>query len=308
MKSSGSPASRLVAVEGLEGAAEDDPAKVPEHGEGVFAWLVFMVVRRCLPCSCPSRPLFHALHRRRVGHWPPFAVTPDQEYANERSSGIAARQRSGTRQARYRWSRQAVLTDAIGAQPETPPQDHRGRQGDDRRDQRRRPRWSRVAKRADVSVRSVFQHFGDVESLFVTVVDSVRGDLVVPPPTVEQPAAVRIRIAIGGRQSGADLRQDRAAAGRGRAVRQSSGAARARPGVARRVARRPLSRCSRRNSPLLSEPAREELADAIGAALSLDAWIVLRRRDGLSFERATRGVAPDADGAAGPRLRRRRGR
>ena len=37
----------------------------------------------------------------------------------------------------------------------------------------------------------------------------------------------------------------------------------------------------------LSEPAREQLADAIGAALSLDAWIVLRRRDGLSFERAT---------------------
>jgi len=38
-----------------------------------------------------------------------------------------------------------------------------------------------VAKRADVSVRSVFQHFGDVESLFVTVVDSVGKDLVVPP-------------------------------------------------------------------------------------------------------------------------------
>jgi hypothetical protein len=37
----------------------------------------------------------------------------------------------------------------------------------------------------------------------------------------------------------------------------------------------------------LDEPAREELADAIGAALSLEAWIVLRRRDGLSFERAT---------------------
>jgi hypothetical protein len=36
----------------------------------------------------------------------------------------------------------------------------------------------------------------------------------------------------------------------------------------------------------LSEQARVELADAIGAALSLDAWIVLRRRDGLSLERA----------------------
>ena len=31
---------------------------------------------------------------------------------------------------------------------------------------------------------------------------------------------------------------------------------------------------------VLREQAREELADAIGAALSLDAWIVLRRRDG----------------------------
>ena len=29
-----------------------------------------------------------------------------------------------------------------------------------------------------------------------------------------------------------------------------------------------------------------ELADAIGAALSLDTWTVLRRRDGLSLERA----------------------
>ena len=37
----------------------------------------------------------------------------------------------------------------------------------------------------------------------------------------------------------------------------------------------------------LDEDDRERLADAIGAALSLDAWIVLRRRDGLSFERAT---------------------
>jgi len=36
----------------------------------------------------------------------------------------------------------------------------------------------------------------------------------------------------------------------------------------------------------LSEQAREQLADAMGSALSLDAWIVLRRRDGLSLERA----------------------
>ena len=47
-----------------------------------------------------------------------------------------------------------------------------------------------------------------------------------------------------------------------------------------------LSRHSRPEFASLGEQAREELADAIGAALSLDAWIVLRRRDGLSFERA----------------------
>jgi hypothetical protein len=37
---------------------------------------------------------------------------------------------------------------------------------------------------------------------------------------------------------------------------------------------------------MLSEQAREELADAIGAALSPEAWIVLRRRDGLTVDRA----------------------
>jgi len=50
-----------------------------------------------------------------------------------------------------------------------------------------------VAKRADVSVRSVFQHFHDVESLFVTVMDSIRADLAVPElPSASRPLAARI--------------------------------------------------------------------------------------------------------------------
>src|SRR5262249_59017985 len=49
-----------------------------------------------------------------------------------------------------------------------------------------------VAKRADVSVRSGFQHFGDVESLFVTVVDSVSNVLEVPQAApATQPLADR---------------------------------------------------------------------------------------------------------------------
>src|SRR5687768_8046182 len=50
-----------------------------------------------------------------------------------------------------------------------------------------------VAKRADVSVRSVFQHFGDVESLFVTVFDNVReGALRLQAPSGEAPLPARI--------------------------------------------------------------------------------------------------------------------
>jgi AcrR family transcriptional regulator len=50
-----------------------------------------------------------------------------------------------------------------------------------------------VAKRADVSVRSVFQHFHDVESLFVTVMDSIRADLALPElPAANRPLEARI--------------------------------------------------------------------------------------------------------------------
>src|SRR6476619_1644241 len=50
-----------------------------------------------------------------------------------------------------------------------------------------------VAKRADVSVRSVFQHFHDVESLFVTVLDSIRADLVTPEfPAASRPLDARV--------------------------------------------------------------------------------------------------------------------
>ena len=50
-----------------------------------------------------------------------------------------------------------------------------------------------VARRADVSVRSVFQHFGDVESLFVTVMDAIGQDIVVPhQESNSRPLAERI--------------------------------------------------------------------------------------------------------------------
>jgi AcrR family transcriptional regulator len=142
-----------------------------------------------------------------------------------------------------------------------------------------------VAKRADVSVRSVFQHFGDVESLFVTVMDSIRRDIVVPPPTPSnRPLAARIASVV---QNLAEIFDKvvplRVAAGQfaGHPALIERGL------TSRQELREATFKAFAPEFEALSEQAREELADAIGAALSLDAWIVLRRRDGLSVERAT---------------------
>jgi AcrR family transcriptional regulator len=141
-----------------------------------------------------------------------------------------------------------------------------------------------VAKRADVSVRSVFQHFHDVESLFVTVMDSIRADLVTPEmPSASRPLEARIEDVV---KAFAELFDKvvplRVAAGQfvdhPALVERSQ--------QARNELRAATFEVFAPEFATLSEQGREELADAIGAALSLDAWIVLRRRDGLSLERA----------------------
>jgi AcrR family transcriptional regulator len=134
-------------------------------------------------------------------------------------------------------------------------------------------------------VRSVFQHFHDVESLFVTVVDSISDDLEVPKAApVTQPLSERIASVVE------NLAQlfDKIVP-----LRVAAGQFANHPGLIERgqqfktELRRVTHQVFEPEFALLSEPAREELADAIGAALSLDAWIVLRRRDGMSYERAT---------------------
>ena len=142
-----------------------------------------------------------------------------------------------------------------------------------------------VARRADVSVRSVFQHFHDVESLFVTVMDSIRADLVVPEmPSASRPLSARIESIVA---AFAELFDKvvplRVAAGQF----VDHPALLERSQTARNELREATFEVFAPEFAALSEQAREELADAIGAALSLDAWIVLRRRDGLSLERAT---------------------
>jgi AcrR family transcriptional regulator len=142
-----------------------------------------------------------------------------------------------------------------------------------------------VAKRADVSVRSVFQHFHDVESLFVTVVDSISNDLEVPQAApASQPLSQRIDSVVENLAQMFDKIVP---------LRVAAGQFANHPGLIERgqalksELRRVTFEVFSPEFAALSEAARDELADAIGAALSLDAWIVLRRQDGLSFERAT---------------------
>jgi AcrR family transcriptional regulator len=142
-----------------------------------------------------------------------------------------------------------------------------------------------VARRADVSVRSVFQHFHDVESLFVTVMDSIRADLVVPEmPSASRPLDARIEDVV---KAFAELFDKvvplRVAAG----MFVDHPALLERSQTARQELRTATFEVFAPEFATLSEQAREQLADAIGAALSLDAWIVLRRRDKLSLERAS---------------------
>ena len=142
-----------------------------------------------------------------------------------------------------------------------------------------------VAKRADVSVRSVFQHFHDVESLFVTVVDSISNDLEVPQAApASEPLSDRIASVVD------NLAQvfDKIVPLRVAAGQFANHPALIERGLAsKNELRQATFEVFGPEFALLSEPAREELADAIGAALSLDAWIVLRRRDGMSYGRAT---------------------
>ncbi len=141
-----------------------------------------------------------------------------------------------------------------------------------------------VARRADVSVRSVFQHFKDVQSLFVTVLDSIRADLVIPEAQSNaRPLETRIESAV---------RNLAALYDKVVPLKVASGQFATHPALIERAleSRRQLRDAAFEafapEFAALGDAARDELADAIGAALSLDAWTVLRRRDGLSLERA----------------------
>jgi len=141
-----------------------------------------------------------------------------------------------------------------------------------------------VARRADVSVRSVFQHFKDVQSLFVTIVDNVRDTMDVPPATSKDlPLDGRISGVVGNLAAIFDQIVPLHVAA-GQFVHHP--ALNERRVALRQNLREATLQAFAPEFARLDEAARERLADAICAALSLDAWILLRRAERRSFDQA----------------------
>jgi len=148
------------------------------------------------------------------------------------------------------------------------------------------PKVAEIAMRAGVSVRSVFQHFQEVESLFLVVFDEILAESQEGWQPVEPvgPLAARIEAFVA-RRGGACERvlPVRFAAA---SIESSSSAMTERTKVARALARQHIERAFRPELDRLQPAERKQTLDALRAAMDWDMWMNMRRFHGLSVEEA----------------------
>ena len=174
-----------------------------------------------------------------------------------------------------------------------------------------RPTAPRIAERAEVSVRSVFQHFDDLESLYAAVAERLLervADLVgTIDPTIPLPQRI-----------------ERFVAQRGRLLEAISPIRRAAnvhapfsPVITQRLRaghdffKSEVEQAFKPELDRLTEPERGELLDALSVTLSWGSWETLRTLDGSTQARARRvlekalaAVLASAPGAPGGAWRR----
>lgn len=154
-----------------------------------------------------------------------------------------------------------------------------------------RPTAAQIAQRAGVSLRSVFQHFESLETLFAAAADL----------QMERLAPLLVPIPTGGSFSGRltmlVTRRSRvleAIAPVRRAslrVEPFSNEVRTRLELARARGRKEMERVFARELAALPPAERRDVAAALGAAASWSTWEHLRRHQGLSVERARKVLA-----------------
>jgi TetR/AcrR family transcriptional regulator of autoinduction and epiphytic fitness len=149
-----------------------------------------------------------------------------------------------------------------------------------------RPTAAQIAERAGVSLRSVFQHFESLESLFAAAADVQMerlAPLLIPIPTAGSFAG-RLAMLVTRRS-----RVLEAITGVRRAslrVEPFSAEVRSRLELARARGRAEVERVFARELAELPASERRDVAAALGAAASWSTWEHLRRHQGLSIDRA----------------------
>lgn len=148
------------------------------------------------------------------------------------------------------------------------------------------PKVAEIALRAGVSVRSVFQHFQEVETLFLAVFDEILAeaqDAWVPVEPVG-PLAARVEALVSRRAAACE----RVLPVRVAAVpfEGSSPAMAERTKIARAAARQQIEWALRPELDRLAPTDRRQVVDALRASLDWDMWMNMRRYHALSLEEA----------------------
>jgi TetR/AcrR family transcriptional regulator of autoinduction and epiphytic fitness len=154
-----------------------------------------------------------------------------------------------------------------------------------------RPTAARIAERAGVALRSVFQHFADLEALFAAAADRQleRVSAVMHPLPSSGPLAVRLDAFVEHRRR---IWETIAPVRRAALLWEPfSPEIAGRLVGARAVARAEVEDAFAPELARRGRAERHELADALTAAASWSVWEQLRRHQRLSVERAARVVA-----------------
>ena len=154
-----------------------------------------------------------------------------------------------------------------------------------------RPTAERVAARAGVSLRLVFHHFADIESLYAAAADrqTERLAALFKPIAADGPFETRLDAFV---QQRARMWERIAPVRRASLLLEPfSNEIRRRLAAARTLARREAARVFAAEIARFRGDARDEIVAALGAASGWQTWEALRRHQGLSIEKAHRTVA-----------------
>lgn len=154
-------------------------------------------------------------------------------------------------------------------------------------EQGRLPKVADVARRSDVSVRSVFQHYQDVETLFLAVVDAIADDLDHVPRDIDTSGSLGERVRRLSERQAAVYERVMPAVLASRQLNPPPAALVERAERRRAVLRQQLETIFHPELASLTSSTRAETIDALLAVAEWDCWIGLRQRQGMLPDRAT---------------------